>query len=90
MKNYEAPSAALAAITGSISLADLTNVINIIILVISGANILLCLGFKIYDRVKDGKLTKEEITDTIKDVKDASKDIENLLNKKEGEKDLNE
>lgn len=81
MKNYEAPSGCLAAITGSIAIADLNNIINLIILVISLANIIFVIFCKIYDRIKDGKLTKEEINDTIKDIKDASEEVESLINK---------
>lgn len=85
MKGYENPSAAIAAITGAVSLSDLTNVINIIVLVISALNILLCLIFKIWDRLKDGKLTQEEFNDTIKDVEDAKSELEHLTNKDKGE-----
>lgn len=85
MKDYEYVSAPLAAITGAISVADLTNIINIIVLVISAINIILCVFFKIYDRIKDGKFTKEEFHDTIKDVKDAIEDIESLTDKKDKE-----
>lgn len=87
MKDYESVSAPLAAITGAISVADLTNIINIIVLVISATNILLCLFFKIYDRIKDGKLTKEELNDTIKDVKDALEDVEQLTKGNERKED---
>lgn len=87
MKDYEYVSAPLAAITGAISVADLTNIINIIVLVISAINIVLCVFFKIYDRIKDGKLTKEEFNDTIKDVKDAVEDIQQLTNKRNKRKE---
>ena len=86
MKDYESVSAPLAAITGAISIADLTNIINMIVLIISALNIVLCVAFKIWDRIKDGKLTKEEIKDTINDVEDAKRDIEHLLNKETEER----
>ena len=71
------------------SITDISNVLNIILLIISIANILLVVIFKIYDRLKDGKLTKEEINDTIKDVEDAKREIGILIDKK-GKGDNNE
>lgn len=86
MKDYEYVSAPLAAITGAISVADLTNIINIIVLVISAINIVLCVIFKIYDRLKDGKFTQEEKEATIKDIKETTNALQNLTkNKKEKE-----
>lgn len=87
MKNYDNASAAIAAATGTYAtITDINNILNIILLVISIANILLVVIFKIYDRLKDGKLTKEEREDTIKDIEDAKRDLGILINKKGNEK----
>ena len=75
-----------ATATYAATIGDINNVINMVILVVSLINIVLVVCFKIYDRVKDGKLTKAEIKDTIEDVKDAVRESSDLINKnrKEG------
>jgi len=86
MNKYDNVSASIAAATGTYaSITDINNIINMVLLIISIANILLVLIFKIYDRIKDGKLTKEERDATIKDVEDAKRDIGLLIdNNKKG------
>lgn len=87
---YDSISASIAAATGTYAtVTDINNVINMILLIVSVANILLVIIFKIYDRIKDGKLTKEEINDTIKDVEDAKRDIGILINNKKGKENNN-
>ena len=81
MKEYELPSGMLATITGGIAITDLNNIINCIILIISLANIIFVIFCKIYDRIKDGKLTKEELSDTIKDIKEGAEEAQALINK---------
>lgn len=75
-----------ATATYAATIGDINNVINMIILVVSLINIVLVVCFKVYDRVKDGKFTKQEINDTIEDVKDAVRESSDLINKnrKEG------
>lgn len=87
MKDYMNISSGVSILTGGVSLVDITNVLNIVILVISIANILFVLACRIYDRLKDGKLTKDEIKDTIKDVGDAKSEIEHLVNKNKDEEE---
>ena len=90
MKNYDNASGMIATATATYaSITDISNVLNIILLIISIANILLVVIFKIYDRLKDGNLTKEEREDTIKDVEDAKREIGILIDKK-GKDDNNE
>ena len=86
MREYDNISGGIAAATATYaSISDINNIINMILLIISIINILLVVIFKIWDRVKDGKFTKEELNDTIKDVEDAKREIGILADKNEKE-----
>lgn len=62
----------------TVSMNDINNTLNIILLVFSIINIILLLGFKIYNIVKDGKITKEEQKELIEATEEAKKELEGL------------
>lgn len=70
----------VSILTGSFALANIEQIISIIILVISLANILINVILKIYNHIKNKQY--DEITN---DINEASEKIENLQ-KKEGNK----
>lgn len=88
MTKYDNASGMISSATATYAatVGDINNVINMIILIVSLVNIVLVVIFKVYDRLKDGKLTEEEKNDTIEDVKDAVRESSELINKnrKEG------
>lgn len=57
---------------------DLENILSIIILILSIINILIVLASKIYNKIKDGKLTSEEIQEITKDIKQGIDEINNI------------
>ena len=57
---------------------DIESYCSIAFIVISSVVLLINFGLRIYDRVKDGKLTPEEIKDTIDDVKQLGEDLSQL------------
>lgn len=57
---------------------DLENILSIIILILSIINILIVLASKIYNKIKDGKLTSEEIHEITEDIKDSIDEINNI------------
>ena len=71
-------SIGLSVLTGSFALANIEQILSIIILVISLANILINVIIKIYKHIKNKQYDK--ITD---DLNEASEELENLQ-KKEG------
>lgn len=76
--NYDKFSVCLSSLFASISLYDIENVLNIVILVLSIVNILIVLFSKIYNKLKDGKLTKEEINEIKNDIQNAINDVEQV------------
>ena len=57
---------------------DLENILSIIILILSIINILIVLASKIYNKIKDGKLTSEEINEISEDIKGSIDEINNI------------
>lgn len=57
---------------------DLENILSIIILILSIINILIVLASKIYNKIKDGKLTSEEIQEISEDIKQGINEINNI------------
>ena len=57
---------------------DLENILSIIILILSIINILIVLASKIYNKIKDGKLTSEEIHEITEDIKQGIDEINNI------------
>lgn len=57
---------------------DLENILSIIILILSIINILIVLASKIYNKIKDGKLTSEEIHEITEDIKQSIDEINNV------------
>lgn len=76
--NYDKFSVCLSSLFASISLYDIENVLNIVILVLSIVNILIVLFTKIYNKLKDGKLTKEEINEIKSDIQTAINEVEEV------------
>lgn len=66
----------VSVITGGLGIAMIQDVLGVIILVLSIANILINLGFKIYDKIKKKKY--KEIT---KDIDDTITTLEELEDK---------
>ena len=83
MKNQIMQSASNLSAVGSlvISATDVESKLNCILIVIS--IVILCVNFalRVWDRVKDGKVTIEEIKDTIDDVTQLKDDISNEIKK---------
>lgn len=61
-----------------LSVQDLENYLNLIIACISAIVLLINFGLRIYDRIKDGKYTEEEIKDTIEDLENIKDKIEEI------------
>ena len=57
---------------------DLENILSIIILILSIINILIVLASKIYNKIKDGKLTSEELNEITEDIKQSIDEINNI------------
>ena len=61
-----------------LSVQDIECYMNIILIVISIFILCVNFGLRVWDRVKDGKLTKEEIQDTIDDAEKLKDDISKM------------
>lgn len=78
--NKDNISNGISILTGSFALANIQEILSIIILVISILNILVNMSIKIYNKIKANKY--DEIPN---DINEASEQLENLQ-KKEGKK----
>ena len=76
--NYDKISVCLSSVFASLSLMDLENILSIIILILSIINILIVLASKIYNKIKDGKLTSEELQEITNDIKQGIDEINNI------------
>ena len=76
--NYDKISVCASSLFASFSLMDLENILSIIILILSIINILIVLASKIYNKIKDGKLTSEEIQEITEDIKQRIDEINNI------------
>lgn len=74
--NIASSSTAGLAITTSIQ--NIESICSIVFVVLSAVILLINFGLRIYDRVKDGKLTPEEIKDSAEDAKKLVDDLKNL------------
>ena len=70
-------SSVLSSCSIFLSVQDIESYINIAFIVVSVMILCINFGLRIYDRMKDGKLTKEEIDDTIEDAEHLIEDIKN-------------
>lgn len=61
-----------------LSAQDIESYLNIILITISVLILCINFGLRIYDRIKDGKLTKQEIKETIDDLQDAKNKIDGM------------
>lgn len=78
--NKDNISNGISILTGSFALANIQEILSIIILIISILNILVNMTIKIYNKIKEKKY--DEIPN---DINEASEQLENLQ-KKEGKK----
>ena len=76
--NYDKISVCLSSVFASFSLMDLENILSIIILILSIINIIIVLASKIYNKIKDGKLTSEEIHEITEDIKQSIDEINDV------------
>lgn len=70
-------SSVLSSCSIFLSVQDIESFLNIAFIVVSVMILCINFGLRIYDRMKDGKLTKEEIQDTVEDAEHLIKDIKN-------------
>ena len=70
-------SSVLSSCSIFLSVQDIESYINIAFIVVSVMILCINFGLRIYDRMKDGKLTKEEIQDTVEDAEHLIEDIKN-------------
>ena len=70
-------SSILSSCSIFLSAQDIESYINIVFIIISVTILCINFGLRIYDRLKDGKLTKEEIQDTVEDAEHLIEDIKN-------------
>ncbi len=68
-------SSVLSSCSIFLSVQDIESYINIAFIVVSVMILCINFGLRIYDRMKDGKLTKEEIDDTIEDAEHLIEEI---------------
>lgn len=80
MRKEEIISSILGAFGLTVSVQDVSQIINLILLIVSLINILWVLGYSVYNHIKNKE--PEKITE---DIEKAKNDIENL-NRKEDEK----
>ena len=76
--NYDKISVCFSSLFASFSLMDLENILSIIILILSIINVLIVLASKIYNKIKDGKLTSEELQEITDDIKQGIDEINNI------------
>lgn len=72
----------------SVSLQNIESALSIILLIISIANLVIKFAFSIYNKLKDGKLTGEELQELTKDFEELTSNIKQLTNN-ESEDDNN-
>ena len=68
-------SSILSSCSIFLSMQDIESFLNIAFIIISVMILCINFGLRIYDRIKDGKLTKEEIQDTVEDAEHLIEEI---------------
>lgn len=68
-------SSILSSFSIFLSTQDIESFLNIAFIIISVIILCINFGLRIYDRMKDGKLTKEEIKDTVEDAEHLIEEI---------------
>ena len=58
-----------------LSAQDIESYLNIALITISVLILCINFGLRVYDRIKDGKLTKEEVKETVDDLENLSEQI---------------
>lgn len=71
-------SSGTAGLAITTSIQNIESICSIVFVVLSAVILLINFGLRIYDRVKDGKLTPEEIKDSAEDAKKLVDDLKNL------------
>ena len=64
-----------------LSTSDVESKLNCLFIIVSIVILCVNFGLRMYDRLKDGKLTKDEIKDTIDDVKEIKDEIQKGVEK---------
>lgn len=82
MKWYERMSASTGVVGAVFSSTNFDLLLNRLLLIFSILNILIVLAFKIYDKIKDRKVTSNELEELKNDLEEAKEEIEALTNKK--------
>lgn len=59
----------------ALSVQDVESYLNIVLIVISVMILLINCGLRLYDRLKDKKLTPEEVKETVDDLNNLSEEI---------------
>lgn len=81
VKHGENLSILISSTIGAYSIDHFNDILDTILLIISIANILTVIFFKIYRYLKDGKLDKEEIKDLKQDAYEVIDDLHKLKDK---------
>lgn len=71
-------SSGTAGLAITTSIQNIESICSIVFVVLSAVILLINFGLRVYDRVKDGKLTPEEIKDSAEDAKKLVDDLKNL------------
>ena len=71
-------SSGTAGLAITTSIQNIESICSIVFVVLSAVILLINFGLRIYDRVKDGKLTPEEIKESAEDAKKLVDDLKNL------------
>lgn len=70
-------SSVLSSCSIFLSAQDIESYLNIAFITISVLILCINFGLRVYDRLKDGKLTKQEIRDTVEDAENLAEEIKN-------------
>lgn len=81
MKWYEKMSTGTGVLGAVMSSTNFDLLLNRILLIFSILNILIVLAFKIYDKIKDRKVTSSELEELKNELEEAKEEIEALTNK---------
>ena len=70
-------SSVLSSCSIFLSAQDIESYLNIAFITISVLILCINFGLRVYDRLKDGKVTKQEIRDTVEDIENLTEEIKN-------------
>ena len=70
-------SSVLSSCSIFLSAQDIESYLNIAFITISVLILCINFGLRVYDRLKDSKVTKQEIRDTVEDIENLTEEIKN-------------